>query len=217
MSTILKAGDAARDVQSVPFNFEDMAAKARDYLDRVRAEAARIVAQARQEAAEIRKLAEIEGQRAGQQQVEQIVEKRVAEQSATLLPMLRQVVKEIERAKQSWLKHWEKTGAHLAAAIAKRVVRRELSQAPEICLTLLREALELAAGSSQIRVHLNPGDHDTFGGEIQNLVAEVSSLGSGELIADPEIGQGGCRIETRFGIIDQRIETQLARIEEELT
>ena len=36
-------------------------------------------------------------------------------------------------------------------------------------------------------------------------------------MADPEIARGGCRVETRFGTIDQQFEAQLARIEEELT
>jgi flagellar biosynthesis/type III secretory pathway protein FliH len=34
---------------------------------------------------------------------------------------------------------------------------------------------------------------------------------------DPSITRGGCRLETRHGVIDQQLETQLARIEAELT
>ena len=47
----------------------------------------------------------------------------------------------------------------MAAAIARRVIRRELTRQPEIPLALVREALELAAGSAQVRIHLNPADH----------------------------------------------------------
>jgi len=36
-------------------------------------------------------------------------------------------------------------------------------------------------------------------------------------VADPDITPGGCRVDTQFGSIDQQLETQLARIEEELT
>jgi flagellar assembly protein FliH len=42
-------------------------------------------------------------------------------------------------------------------------------------------------------------------------------LAPAEMIADPEISPGGCRIETLHGAIDQQFESQLARIEEELT
>ena len=93
----------------------------------------------------------------------------------------------------------------------------EARQTPEITLTLLREALELAAGSTHLRIHLNPADHETLGPQAETLIAEFSSLGPAKLVADPQVTPGGCRVETRFGIIDQQFEAQLARIEEELT
>ena len=49
------------------------------------------------------------------------------------------------------------------------------------------------------------------------LVQEMSGLGAVEMIADAGVSRGGCRVETRFGAIDQQFEAQLARIEEELT
>ena len=217
MSTIIKASDLSHDVQGVAFNFDDMTAKAGQYLDQIRARAAQIVDQAHQQAAAIRREAQIEGRRAGQRQVEQTVRKQLAAQLATLLPALRSAIQDIQHAKQDWLTHWEQSAVHLAAAVAKRLIRRELSQTPEITLTLIREALELAAGSSHLRIHMNPADHQTLGPQVETLIAELSSLGSTELVADPEISRGGCRVETRFGVINQQFEAQLARIEEELT
>ena len=45
----------------------------------------------------------------------------------------------------------------------------------------------------------------------------MSGLGDAEVVADATIERGGCRVETRFGTIDQQFESQLKRIEEELT
>ena len=213
MSTVIKAADLSHDLPGVAFNFDDMTAKAHQYLEGVRAEAARIVAQAHNDAEEIRKKAQIEGRRAGQAEIERIVRKQLVGQMATL----QQVVQDVQHAKQAWLAHWEKSGVHVAAAIAQRLIRRELSQKPEITLTLIREALELAVGSSQLRIHMNPSDHQTLGPKVETLIAELAPLGSTELVADPEVRPGGCRVETRFGVIDQQFEAQLARIEEELT
>jgi flagellar biosynthesis/type III secretory pathway protein FliH len=36
------------------------------------------------------------------------------------------------------------------------------------------------------------------------------------VVADESISPGGCRIETRYGEVDQQIEAQLRRIEEDL-
>jgi len=217
MSMIIKANDRNCPIRGVAFNFDDMTDKADQYLDQIRAEAGRILAAAEEEAGAIRRRAEVEGRRAGEHSFEQTVEKQLAGQLATLMPALKRTIQDIQHAKQAWLAHWEKSAVHLAAAIAKRIVRRELSETPEITLALVREALELAAGSSQLRIHLSPTDHETLGSQVDNLVRKLSTLESTQLVADPEITAGGCRVETRFGVIDQQIEAQLARIEEELT
>ena len=213
MSTIIRATEPGHRSPSVAFNFDDMAVQANRYLGKVRVEAAQIVAKARREAGAVRDNAEREGRQAGWQAVEQIVR----EQLATALPALRQVIQDIQHAKQAWLTHWEASAVHVSAAIAQRLIRRELTRQPEITLTLIREALELAAGSSQLRIHLNPTDHKEIGGRAEALIKELSTLTTAELLADPEVTPGGCRVETRFGIIDQQFEAQLKRIEEELT
>jgi flagellar assembly protein FliH len=194
-----------------------MNAQAGRYLDKVRAEGATIVAAARKEAETIKRKAESDGRAAGMKKVTELVAQQLGEQLATLLPALRQAVVEIRLAKQAWLSHWEKCAIHLATAIAGRVVRHEIAHQPDVPLALLREGLELAAGNGQLRIHLNPADLKTLGPQVETLVAELASLAATELVADPAISPGGCRIDTRLGIIDQQLESQLARIEEELS
>jgi len=217
MPTIIKATDRNRGIQGVAFNFDDMAAKANEYLRQVRDEAAAIIAQARREAEAIRKQAEVEGRRQGQDAIEKIVERQLGGQLETLLPALRQAISEIRDAKQAWLTHWEKSAVHVAVAIAGRLIRRALPKTPEVTLTLVREALELAVGSSRLRILLNPTDHEALSPQVQALTKEFSSLSTVELVPDAKITPGGCRVETAFGVIDQQFEAQLARIEEELT
>ena len=217
MSTIIKAVDQSQNVRGVAFNFEDVTAKAKQYLNEVRAEAARIVAEAQQEADQIRRQAHDDGYKAGHEEIDQIVQNQLADRVATLLPALREAIDDVRHAKQAWLTHWEKSGVHVAAKIAERLIRQELNETPEIALTLVREALELASGSTQLRIRMNPADHETLGPQVETLVAEFSSVGPTDLIADPHVTPGGCRVETRFGTIDQQFEAQLARIEQELT
>ena len=220
MASVIKAAEGCSDVpgiQGVAFNFDDMTTQANRYLDKVRAEATQIVARAQKDAKSARVQAEAEGRRAGQAAVEQTIKQQLAQQMTTLLPALQQAVQDIRNAKQAWLTHWEKAAVHVAAVIARRVIRRELSRQPEISLALVREALELAAGSSQLRILLNPADHAALRPQVEVLAKELAPVGSVELVADPQITLGGCRVETQFGTIDQQVETQLARIEEELT
>jgi flagellar biosynthesis/type III secretory pathway protein FliH len=64
---------------------------------------------------------------------------------------------------------------------------------------------------------LNPNDLKALGNQLTVIINEVAPLAGAELQADPDITPGGCRVETRFGVIDQQFEAQLKRIEEELT
>jgi flagellar assembly protein FliH len=212
MSTIIRATDNNRAAQATTFNFDDMATQAHQYLERIRGEAGKIVTKAHEQAATIRKQAEADGRQAAMQAQERLV----AAQLANVVPALRKAVDGIEEAKQSWLRHWEQSAVHVAAAIAARVIRRELVRQPEIPVELVREALQLAAGSTELRIHLNAADHKAIAGQVETLVKELAASAKAEIIADASIEAGGCRIETRFGVIDQQIASQLARIEEEL-
>jgi flagellar assembly protein FliH len=217
MAGVIKSIGPIRVADGATFNFDDMAGKAAQYLEQVREQAAQVLAQAGKDAAGIRARAEQEGKAAAQKQIDQMVQERVAQQTATLLPALRQAVADVQKAKLDWLSHWERQAVRTATAIAGKVIRREVRQAPEITLSLVREALELAAGSADIQLQLNPQDFTALGEQTKKLVVELGKLGAVEVVAAPRVSPGGCRIETRFGSIDQTFEAQLARIEEELS
>ena len=105
----------------------------------------------------------------------------------------------------------------LAAAIASRIVRREIAQQGDVAVTLVREALELASGAARVTIHLNPDDFQSLADHVQSVVLQLAKTAQTEIIADGEVSPGGCRLTTEFGEIDQRVESQLARIVEEFT
>jgi flagellar assembly protein FliH len=212
MPTIIHATDQNMATAGVAFNFDDMAGQAKKYLDQVRTDAAKIVVQAQQEAAAVRAQAQAAGRQAALAEVDHIIQRQLA----TVIPALRQAILDIHQAKQAWLAEWETAGIHVAAEIAKRLIRGELTRQPKIPLTLIREALQLAAGSGSVRLLLNTDDHRALGNQVLLLVQEMSELGEVQIVADASVSPGGCRVETRFGSIDQTFEAQLARVEEEL-
>jgi flagellar assembly protein FliH len=214
MPTVIKSGQPPA---AVPFNFDDLNRQGEQYLERVRAHGAEIVAKAQEQAAAIRQQAEVDGRAAARAAAEREVGQQLEKRLETLWPALRQTLTELQSARHACLRQWEAGAIHVAAAIAERIVRRELAARPEITLDLIRETLHLAAGSPQWRLLLNPADHAALRPAVERLVAELSSGASAEIVADPAITPGGCRVETRFGSIDQQIAAQLARIEEELS
>jgi flagellar assembly protein FliH len=195
------------------FQFDDMG---RSYLDRLRAEAAKIVEEARQQAAKIKAQAAEDGKQAAIQAASNTLRARLDQELASVLAALAQSVQTIEQSRHAWQRHWEQHAVKLAAAIAERLCRHELSRQPEITLRWIREALELASGSARVTVRLSPADQQTLGQQIEPIKRQLAGLGAVEVVADPAITPGGCRIDTEFGSLDQQLESQLARITEEL-
>jgi flagellar assembly protein FliH len=217
MATVIKSSLNAKSPTAIAFNFEDVNQHANRYVSDVQAQAAAIIAGAQRNAEAISRQAESEGRQAALRAVEQVLDQKIGKKMESLLPALEKVVTELVDARQAWLRHWEQAAVQLAAKIAERVIRRELSATPQITVDLVREALELAAGAPHLKISLNPDDFDTLGAQIQTLTKQIARAAEAEFAPDPTISPGGCRLETRQGQIDQQIEIQLARIVAELT
>lgn len=198
---------------SPAYQFDDMGDA---YLARVRGEAAQIIADARAEAVKIKAQAADAGKQAAMQAVEASVRTRLDQQLQSLLAALKQATAGIAQSRQAWQQHWETHAVRVATAIAARVIRREVAQSPDISLDLVREALQLAAGSGRIIVRLSPADHAAVAGQAEQLTRELNLVAPAQFVADAAISPGGCRVETQFGAIDNQIQTQLARLTEEL-
>jgi flagellar assembly protein FliH len=221
MATIIRKENAhemqaGRTVRRESFSFPDLHGQANDYLETVRQEAGKIVQQAHRDAERIRKQAEAAGRKAAESAIERILEEKVAKRMETLLPALEQVVVQLNDAKGELLAQWERSATQVITAISARVIRREVTREPAIALDLIAEALRLATGATDVTLHVNPTDYENIGSQIEQLSKTLCGLAPNQIVANPEVAAGGCRVETKFGTIDQQIESQLRRIEEDL-
>jgi flagellar biosynthesis/type III secretory pathway protein FliH len=221
MATIIRKDSpretpSGRAVQPVAFSFSDMRGQVNDYLGTVRAAAAKIVQEAHQQAEQVRRQAEAAGRKAAEAAIERVLDERVGKRMETLLPALEQLAAEMNNTKAELLNHWEQSALKVATAIAERIIRREIAREPQITLDLITDTLRLAAGMTEISLHVSPSDYEHLGTQITRLAQTVGRLAPSAVVADETISPGGCRVLTKFGEIDQQIESQLRRIEEEL-
>jgi flagellar biosynthesis/type III secretory pathway protein FliH len=207
---------SGRPVQPIAFNFEDMNDRANEYLETVRREAAKIVQQAHQQAEQLRRQAEAAGRADAEDSAQRALEEKLAARVGTFVAALDDLVVQTNDAKADWLRRWEQSAVAVAAAIAERIIRREIRAQPEISLELVREALRLASGAADVTLRLNPSDYELLGGSADTLTQSLGRLAPTRITADPNVAAGGCVVETALGRIDQQIESQLARIQEEL-
>jgi flagellar assembly protein FliH len=220
MAGIIKAGQmcgGASEPRPAAYQLADVADQANAYISAARAQAQEILAAARRDADGIRQRAEQQGMQAAAAKSEQIKRREVSTQLQSLVPAIEKSVQSFVEVRQNWVQAWEAAAVRLACAIASRVIRHEVELQPDVSMQLLRESLELASGSSAMRIHLHPDDHATLGTEARRLCDAWNRAVNVEICADPEVPKGSCRVTTEFGDIDQRFQQQLARIQQELT
>jgi flagellar assembly protein FliH len=194
------------------FQFDDVGSS---YLSRVRAEAARLITEAKTQATQIKAQAKKEAHQAAVEEVQAAFRQRLDQQMQSVLAALGDAARQIAESRQAWQQHWQEHAVELAAGLARRICRRELRHSPEISAEWIREALALAAGNGSIVLRLNPEDQAALG-QVDAITGRLAGIGQVQVVADPAISLGGCRVETEFGSLDQQLETQLARLVEEL-
>lgn len=221
MATVIKRGaqqgvSGVGEVRGVPMDFEDIAGRADAYVDSVRREAAKIVQAAHEEAAAVRKQAQEAGRAAAEAEIERLLRERVAGEVARLRPQVDAIVRELTEARSAWLDYWRGSAVDLAVRIAERILHRELERRPELSDAWLREALTLVAGAVEVRVRLHPDAVRRLEEHTETIAKWLRDVGDARLVADDAIEAHGCVVETRFGEVDVRLSSQLARLAEEL-
>lgn len=225
---IIKA-HSSRDASSAEtFNFVDLQRQGDQILASARCQADEILADARRDAEQLREQTlvaardegRLEGLRDAQatisRQVAEIAEERVSAQLITALPALRSASESLQAERDRWLVRWEQTAVRLGVAIAEKLLQRQLAARPEFATVMITDALRLAAGQPQLTVYLHPEDLSAWGDRATQIVQSLTACAETTLVPDPHTLRGGCRIETRHGEIDARVETMLHRIAEEL-
>lgn len=198
------------------FQFDDISRQAADLVEVARLEAERLLAEAQREADAIRSRAEQEGLEAAKKSAEQQKQRELQSQLATALPALQAAANSLVATRQAWLQRWEADAIRLACRIAGKLVRREVQRDPQLSLSLLREALELAAGQQRVRVQLHPTDFQLLENHAREVAQQWSQLCTAEIEPCAEVPAGSCRLKTEHGVIDQSFHVQLQRIEQEL-
>src|SRR6266853_4518977 len=222
-SRLIKARSARSLGGSATFNFDDLRRQCDEHIESARSQARQLVAEAQAAADEVRRNAHAEGLAAGQREglagAHELVETRAAEIAArltharlqTVLPAFQAAAAALEVERDRWLATWEAAAVKLSATIAEKILRHELSRQPELALPIVREALQLAAGQPHIKLHLHPHDLEQLKESGHEALGRLSTVGEATLVPDESITRGGCLIETRHGVIDARLETQLSR------
>lgn len=99
--------------------------------------------------------------------------------------------------------------ARLALRVGAQLARRELALDPSQVIAIIRESVSLLpVGAREIRVHVHPLD----GAAIRERLAAPSGERAWQLLDDPVMARGGCRVTSEYSQIDARLDSRLAMI-----
>ncbi|MGN6545831.1 MAG: FliH/SctL family protein [Aureliella sp.] len=223
MATILKqeqiqqSGDVNR---LVAFNIDDVQQRAQAYLAQVREQAAGILAAAKSEAdqqrASARAAGVAEAQKTIAEQVEQRARQLTEERIRTATAACQQAVDSLTTDTTAWLQEWRDLTVDLAIAMAEKLVRQSMAQGLEPLRVWLEEALMMMRDARDVHILVHPDDFTWAGRYLQQMAKHVPHAGTAEILPDPEVSRGGCIVRCQHGQIDQQLESQLARLGEQL-
>ncbi len=171
-------------------------------------EAERILADAHARAAELAREAMERGYADGKAEGLKVADEQTREHLERLAELAKRAV--IER--ESMIRASEQELATLALEIASKVIKREIASDPSLVLSMVESAMEKVGTTESVRILVHPDDANLVRDKWSELKGAVAFGPNWEIFGDEGMERGGCIIETKSGLVDSRIEAQLAEI-----
>ena len=127
-----------------------------------------------------------------------------------------ETVSNLEIYKRQLLEKAEESVIKLVLALARKIILKEPSVSNEIILDIIQNALKIVVDPNDLKIKVNPNDLKMLQENKHFLEMINGTNPSVKIEPDTTISTGGCIIETDFGDIDARIESQLDTIEKAL-
>jgi flagellar assembly protein FliH len=224
---LIKATDTKATAAAL-FSLADIEQQARAILLRARAQADQILAEANRVADGLRSGAAAEGKAAGfaqgqkegrEQAIAAAKAQAITEQKAKIVESIgafthaaAKIDSQIRTIEQS--AHGEVV--KLALAIARRITRTLAANDVTIAEANVREAIRMATSKASVRIAIHPSQRLALSELMPQLKLQWPTMLHAELVDDPTLAAGGCRVFTHGGTIDADLNQQLDRIEAEL-
>ncbi|WP_336772270.1 FliH/SctL family protein [Paenibacillus sp. MMO-58] len=149
-----------------------------------------------------------EGQAHAEQALRQEWESRLEEANA--------VLKSAYEMREQIIQEAEPFLVELSISISEKVIGRQLSEAPDMALELIRKALSRRREQGVIALCVAPGQLAFVQAAREELNLVIDSQAELQIIPDATVKDFGCVIRSAYGSIDARIDTQLSEIKREL-
>jgi flagellar assembly protein FliH len=125
-----------------------------------------------------------------------------------MLRRLASTLDELTTLRQTMIQQSERQLVELSLAIARRILRREVTLDGDLIIAMAHVALERLGDAGSATIRLNPDDD-------AHTVQRHGEQWAGSrvrVLADPAVGRGGCQVESEFGYVDAGVEAQFDQV-----
>lgn len=202
------------------FNLDDFAEAGIKHLKAVEREAARILADAREEAERIKQQAHEEGWASGLQAAEKEVDRRVkadVDQAVAIqMPLLEAAVQQISDIEGEFIESFKRCLLGTALAAAERLVLVRLEWEPELLERWAEVAIGAAKTARKLVLAVHPETLVSHGERFEALLASPGLPEDTRIEADESVEPAGVVVRCEGGAVEMMLSQQLERLEEML-
>jgi len=131
---------------------------------------------------------------------------------AAALESLTAATKSIPSIKKTVLEKGEEQMVKLAFAIAEKIVQQEVATRKDIIFAVLKNAIKNIAETEGMKIRLNTQDFRYMMEVKKDFLQSFDGIRNVVFEEDSSIKRGGAVVETMFGEVDARLESQLKEI-----
>ena len=138
------------------------------------------------------------------------------QESAEVLERLNGLLRDIESLWPDLIQTYEKEILELVFKAAEKVVLGRIAVDPEVVKPSLLHALELIPDPVQMTLEVHPEDYEYIETIKMDFFNQLKSLKHVNVISDPSVSRGGCRVHTPGGQVDATLEARLEAVRESI-
>jgi flagellar assembly protein FliH len=140
----------------------------------------------------------------------------VNQRTDSLVRSLEAALTELASRPEQWVKGWEAQALEMVTSIAERVARKLVEADPQVITRTMHEILLMIARAPKMTIAVHPIDLQTLELQPEAWRDTIPKSAQVDIVGDPELTRGGCRVTTEHCSIDARIETQIEKLLREI-
>jgi flagellar assembly protein FliH len=140
----------------------------------------------------------------------------VNQRTESVVRSLELTIQDLASRPEQWVKGWEAQALDIVTSVAGRVARKMVEADPQVITRTVHEILLMIARAPKMTIAVHPVDRQTLELQPESWRDTVAKSAQIDIVSDPELARGGCRVTTEHCSIDARIETQIEKLLREI-